>query len=199
MNAGKKRTVNDLVELANGIKDKELRKKTVEFLRDPRITNAGMQYGATPLKEMPSWVGAHHYYEGGLVDHLYSVTSICIGIADVIDGCYKEKVKRDYLIAAALLHDICKVFQINNGKEGFSFSNHLMDHCVWACCELYARGFPEEAIAIIAGHGGESMNPIPRTIEGLILYHADSLDASVESADKKYDSVSTIKELLKVV
>lgn len=196
MNVVKKRTVNDLIGLAKLIKDKGLRRKTVDFLSDPKITNPSIKYDATNLGEMPSWIGAHHYYVGGLVDHIYSVTMLCITMSDSLDSVYKEKIKRDELIAAALLHDICKVFQLSKNEDGFEFTNHLLDHCLWVCNELYARGFPEDVIAIVAAHGGESMNPIPRTVEGTILHHADSLDASVESLGKNYNS-GLLKDLMK--
>src|SRR3989344_3065673 len=196
MDSKERKSVNDLVKFAKTIKDNELRKKTIDFLKEPKITNPSMKHDATKLKEMPSWIGAHHYYVGGLVDHIYSVTALCIAMADSLENVYKEKIKRDELISAALLHDICKVFQLSRNKDGFEFTGHLLDHCLWACSELYARGFPEDVIAIVAAHGGESMNPIPRTVEGMILHHADSLDASVESLGKNYNT-GLLKELMK--
>jgi len=170
-----------LLKLAEKIKDKELREKTVELLKNPKVSNPSMDYKASDITKTPSWIGAHHSYKGGLLDHIVSVTELSIMIAEHFTKRYGKKINMDHLIAAALLHDISKVFQLKEVKGTFTFSDFLLDHALWTCCELYARGFPEEVIDIVISHGGENITSSPRSIEAYILRKADEMDATVES------------------
>lgn len=172
-----------LLELANQIKDKKLREKTIKFLKEPEISNPEIIYPKADLKEVPAWIGAHHNYPGGLLEHTLSATKIALKLADVFEETYKVKVNRDSLIAAGLLHDIMKIFILRKEGANWNFTGSVLDHADFAACELYARGFPEEVIHIIASHGGDmgSAGANPRTIEAIIFYNADVVDSSIES------------------
>lgn len=170
----------DLLELADGIGDEELRDKTKDVIKNLEISNDSMEYGKTDLEKLPCWIGGHHYYEGGLIEHIYSVTKLCINIADHLEEVYGETLERDYLISAALLHDLAKQFSIKNMDE---FRDFWLDHNVWMSCELYSRDFPERVIEIVMGHGGESIQPSPKSDEARILHHADSVDAEMKEEE----------------
>lgn len=173
-------TIEDLMELAEKINDKNLKQRTKELLQDLEVTNESMDYERSDLEDMPCWIGGHHYYEGGLVDHIYFVTNLCIEMAENFEGFYGMDLKKDSLISAALLHDLAKQFIIKNMNE---FRNCSLDHEVWVSCELYSRNFPEKVIEIIMGHGGETTEPNPKSDEARILHHADSLDAELNQED----------------
>jgi putative nucleotidyltransferase with HDIG domain len=134
---------------------------------------------------MPAWIGAHHTYKGGLLKHVYSVTKLVMLIGKTMCEVYGKKINMDHLIAAAMLHDLAKVWQLEKIGDKYQFSPYLLDHAVWSACELYARGFPEEIVHMVSTHGGESGGPVPKTLEATILFHADNLDASAESAAEK--------------
>ena len=52
--------------------------------------------------------------------------------------------------------------------------------------ELYARGFPEPVIHIVASHFGDQGPTPPQTIEAVIFHYADNLDAVLNAdAEKK--------------
>lgn len=173
-------TKQDLVELADEIEDEKLRRKTEEVLENPEISNDSMDFEKSDLEEIPCWIGGHHYYEGGLLEHIYSVTKLCIKIADQVNEVYDEEIDRDALLSASLLHDLAKQFII---KDMNSFRDYWLDHNVWITCELYSRDFPEKVLEIIMGHGGETMEPVPKSKESKILHHADSLDAGLKEED----------------
>lgn len=170
-----------LIELAEKIKDNELRKKTLDLLKDPKISNKTMQYPKANLEKVQPWVQAHHAYEGGLLDHIVSVTEISIAMAKTFHKVYKKDVNMDHVIAGALLHDIMKVFMVKeSGKE---LTGAQLDHAVFSACELYSRGFPEEVVDIVASHGGEMgmQSANPRTLEAFIVFQADVSDSAGES------------------
>lgn len=152
--------LSDLLKLADEIEDDELRKKTVDFLKNQELTNEEFDYRASDLEKIPSWIGAHHSYEGGLIEHIYSVVKLCLKMSGVLEEVYDRKVKKDYLVAGALLHDISKVFILREEENAYSLNKHLLDHSAWSACELYSRGFPEEVIEIVLGHGVNFWNQI---------------------------------------
>lgn len=166
----------DLIELADEIEDRGLRGRTVELLENLELSNGDLDYEKSDLDEIPCWIGSHHYYKGGLVEHIYSVVKICIDLAKNFKQVYGKDLDKDSLISAALLHDLAKQFII---KDLEGFRDCSLDHEVWISCELYSRDFPEKVIEIIMGHGGETHEPMPKSDEARILHHADSLDAEM--------------------
>lgn len=188
-------SLKDLKTIANKIEDETLRNKTLETLEIQVPSNEAMDYRAEELEEIPSWIGAHHSYKGGLIEHIYSVTKLALSISEILEEIYNKQLKKDFLIAGALLHDISKLFILKKVGEGYDLEKYLLDHALWSACELYARSFPEEVIEIVGSHGGEKLPPSPVTLEGTILQLADDLDARAESFEKE-DLIYVIGEEL---
>ncbi len=185
-----------LLELANKIKDKKLKQQTIEILKNPKISNKTMKYPATKYDKIPAWpIGAHHDYEGGLIDHTYSVTKNAIDVANNMKKVYKAKINMDHLIAGALLHDIMKVFLMKKKGKAFDFTGCILDHADFSGCELYARNFPEEVIHIVISHGGEMgyTAAAPRTIEAAILANCDMLDSTLETMINEKSELDQLK------
>lgn len=178
----------ELIELAKLIKNENLREKTIELIKNIEITNTNFKkYEKYKIDFSKAYGGPttfHHAYEGGLIDHTIAVTKICISLAKILEESYGIIINKDYLIAGAILHDIMKVFCYKKVKGGVISNEVMLDHGIWACCELYLRDFPEEVIHIIASHFGPSGANPPQTIEALILFYADSIDATIESLIK---------------
>ncbi|OYT58230.1 MAG: dihydroneopterin 2',3'-cyclic phosphate phosphodiesterase [Candidatus Aenigmatarchaeota archaeon] len=172
-----------LLKLAEKIKNKELRKKTIEFLKNPEITNKKFKYPSSKFEDAPAGpMDFHHAYPGGLLDHTYSVVLSCISVAENLQKVYPDiKINTDHLISAALLHDIMKIFIFRWNNGVVLQTDTLMDHGIWAAAELYARDFPEEVIHIVASHFGPSGPNPPQTTEAIILHFVDQLDAMVDA------------------
>jgi len=177
--------MKNLIDLANLIGDENLRKKTIELLKNIKITNKNFEkYEKDKTKFEEAFGGTsefHHPYKGGLVDHTYTVTKICIEIANIFENVYKIKINKDFLISASLLHDVMKIYSFKKEGDVTMSSDAKIDHGTWMCCELYARGFPEEVIHIIASHFGPNGPTPPQTTEALILFYVDSLDSTIET------------------
>lgn len=177
--------IKDAIELANQIKNKSLREKTIRLLKDPEISNSEIVYPKAEFEKIPAWpVGAHHAYDGGELEHSISITKIALRIAEHIEDFYKVKVNKDFIISGALLHDIMKVFLMKKEGNSWEFTGATLDHADFSASELYARGFPEEVIHIVAAHGGEQgmAGANPRTIEAMLVFYADVIDAAVETS-----------------
>lgn len=172
-----------LIELAEKIKNKDLREKTIKLLKEPEISNSEIIYPKSDFAKLPVWIGAHHNYEGGLIEHTLSVTKLAIDMAKDFEETYKISANKDYLIAGALLHDIMKVFILTKSGGKWKFTGSILDHAQFTACELYSRGFPEEVIHIVASHGGDlgSAGANPRTLEAIIVFYADIFDSAIES------------------
>ncbi len=172
-----------LIELAKKIKDENLRKKVIEVLKHPKLSNGELVYPASPQEEIPSSLNSHHARDKGNVEHVISVTELAIKIAEHVEKTYGAKINFDHLIAGALLHDWAKAFIFTRRAGKWEHSGCLLDHAVLGACELYARGFPEEVIHIVEAHGGDlgQVAARPQTLEALIVFYADVLDAAVDS------------------
>ncbi len=174
--------LDKLLELAKKIKDEELRKKVIEFLKDPKLSNPEFLYPPEDPEKIPSSISAHHSREGGHIEHTASVTELAIKLAEHFENVYGVKINMDYVIAGALFHDWMKIYLFKRYAGKWCSSGCLIDHAVLCACELYARGFPEEVIHIVEAHGGDlgQVAARPQTIEALIVFYADVLDAVVE-------------------
>jgi len=179
-----KYVMKDALALAEKMKDKKLKDKVIAMLKKPEAGNPEFVYPAAPFDKIPAWaIGAHHSYDGGELDHSVSTTKIALMLAEQFEEAYGIKVSHDYIIAGALLHDIGKVFILKREGGQWGFTGCHMDHADLSGQMLYAAGFPEEVVHIVASHGGDAgqAGAAPRTLEAIIVFHADVLDAAMES------------------
>jgi len=130
----------------------------------------------------------HHSYLGGLLEHTVNVAQIC----EFLSGKY-EFVKRDMLIAGALLHDVGKIFELSAFPvNDYTDDGQLLGHIVMGS-ELIGRhtanieNFPHELESllkhmILAHHGiYEYGSPeLPKTLEAYLLHCADDMDAKIK-------------------
>ncbi len=169
-----------LLREAEGIEDEELREFILEFLEDPVITFTDVEAKIT-LEESPAAPKAHHSYPGGLIDHTVSVARISRSLADVFSSTYGLDVSKDYLTAAALLHDIFKYYQYEYDEITGGFKQRedwYLAHDFSIIAELSFRGASDYLIRIISEAHGKILS---RTPEGRVLHLADSADAKMAS------------------
>ena len=129
----------------------------------------------------------HHNYAGGLLEHTLSVVKLC----DFMCGRYTI-VNREILIAAAMLHDIGKIWELTGFPENeYTDTGQLLGH-IYMGAELITReaakipDFPASLEMIlkhcILSHHGEhefGSPKLPSVIEAFILYCCDNMDAKV--------------------
>jgi len=175
-----------LLKLTEKIENKILRKKVIDFLKDLRLSSKYFKkYPKEKLKDAGSLfvvpTSGLGPIERDIVNHTVVLTDLCIKTADNFKKNYGLKLKKDFLIAASILHDIMKAFEYKRGKKGdLEPTGIMLDHSMLAVAELYHRDFPEEVIHIIASHFGEAGPTPPRSFEAVIFHHLDSLVSIVE-------------------
>lgn len=167
----------EIHRLIDSIGDLALRKVVLEVYRDQGVARA--------LPLAPAAKTWHHSHLGGLVEHIHDVASIAARVVDL----YPE-VDRDLLLAGALLHDIGKIKELGVEKGiDYTEEGRLLGHIVLGL-EIVERalerveGLEEEKEIrlkhMIVSHHGSLENGSPRrpkTIEAILLYHIDDLDA----------------------
>lgn len=178
--------MKQLLKLAEKIEDKGLREKVVELLEDPKLTNKAFDYKPADRKKLPSSLNFHHIYEGGNLDHVKTVVELCIKTAEILKENYDMEIDMDALIAAALVHDVGKLFELQQmGDKTWNHTGMTLDHTVLGTAELYSRGFPEKVVHIVASHFGLQGPTPPQTAEAVILHYVDSMDASLNASTQE--------------
>ncbi|PKM92297.1 MAG: hypothetical protein CVU81_01260 [Euryarchaeota archaeon HGW-Euryarchaeota-1] len=172
------KTLDDLLKLADLIKNKDLRAQVRKVLKNPQ--NDCYPNDPVSIKDCPGgpW---HHTYRGGLIDHIYGVTAISLNIAKSFSEIYGEKINLDYLISACLLHDIMKIYDYAyiKGKKKVVIVDNTIRHGELGGRFLFEKGLPEEICIMVSQHLPlfEEDNNI--SVELRILLSADKLDTHI--------------------
>ncbi len=179
----KKYTINDLINLAEKIKDENLKNKVIEFLKDPVPTHPEMNRSKFNIENSPASVNYHHKYSGGLIEHTFSVTNLAIKISEALKKTYGIKINKDLVIAGALLHDIMKPYnyELDENKNLDHTDIFGLDHLTLCVAELYKRNYPLDLIKIVASHHGEHSSTKPGSIEAYIVHFADYIDSEINN------------------
>jgi len=141
------------------------------------------------LKVAPGGKLWHHSLVGGLLKHTLLVTELCEKAASMY-----RLVKRDLLLAGALLHDVGKLTQYKTeGFIDYTDEGRLIGHVVSGYDILSKKiekikDFPPSLSLqlkhLILSHQGElelASPVVPQTIEAIILHYADQMDAKADA------------------
>jgi 3'-5' exoribonuclease len=128
------------------------------------------------LRVLPATVDSHHSYTGGLLEHTVAVATICRDVAQL-----HARLRSDLLLAAALLHDVGRVRELDRGPlflptdEG-KLLGHV--HMGLRLVEEQGAGLPPNVLAELLHAVAVHHDPrAARTAEAAVLYHANQLDA----------------------
>jgi 3'-5' exoribonuclease len=182
-------TTRDIGELMQKIDDKVssiknhyLKTLLFSFFNDP--------FFREKFKKAPAAKKLHQAYKGGLAEHTVNVTRLC----EVICQIYPE-VNRDFLISAALLHDIGKVEEYKlDGVIEYTDKGKLIGHIIIGTEMInekikQIKDFPEDLAvmfkhAILSHHGKfEFGSPkLPSILPAIALFYADDTDAKLPTS-----------------
>lgn len=149
---------------------------------------------------VPAGSSWHHAYLHGLLEHTLEVLKICELMCEI-----HPEINRDLLLTGALLHDFGKTQELTyDASFDYTDKGKLIGHITISALEvekvaLTIENFPEalkdQLIHLILSHQGklEYASPvIPKTLEAIVLYHADEL--SSKSNAYKYAIKSEINK-----
>ena len=137
------------------------------------------------LLTAPGAKAMHHNYIGGLMVH----TLECVKYAEVNMDAFFQRVKRDEVFAACLLHDIGKVFEykvdLESGLIDYDeeFRNEWISHSQYGFSICMTAGFKRVAKMIAAHHARTDWGAIvdlnEKDLEPIyyLVHHIDDLSA----------------------
>lgn len=182
----------------------------IDSLGNPHLRNLlnaifANERTARLFKRAPAAKTIHHAYLGGLLEHVLSLCSLCRAMAAHYAG-----IDLDLLLAAAVLHDIGKIEELNY-ERSFSYSTpgQLLGHIVMGIqlVDENVRSLPDFPPKLrlllehmILSHHGElefGSPKVPVFLEALLFHHLDNLDSKMEAMrvcverDKQVDNEFT--------
>jgi 3'-5' exoribonuclease len=174
-----------------GLGEKEI---ADESLR--KLVLAILDKHAERLKRIPATIRHFHPFRGGWLEHTLSVTKNCLLMADRYRAYYAElkpPLNRDLLLAGAILHDIGRAAEFDDGAPAQQTVAGRMFGHLFLGRDLVrdaARDVPElnsellqllEHLIITHLNLPEWGSPrLPLIPESLILHHVDDMDAKLE-------------------
>lgn len=193
----------------NNINLEEIFKKCIEYSNKIRNINLRdccqkilIDYKKKLIRK-PATTGSHHYFEGGLLYHIYCVTKNAMTIMELYP---KLNVDSDLVIFGALLHDIGKTKNYtdwNNKSEYEHNGSQLLGHSYEGThiVENYLseykldEEFENQVLHMIGSHMNEFSDwgtlVLPKMLEVIIINFADKIDATLEPAHNVISKAKT--------
>lgn len=174
-NAQREEIYNQLIEYINKIKDEKLK----DFVLNIYTENK------TSLLNAPGAKLMHHNYIGGLIVHILE----CLQYADVNMAAFFQRVNKDEVYAACLLHDIGKIFEytvdLESGLIDYNedFRKEWITHSQYGFSICMNAGFKRVARMIAAHHARTDWGAIidlnEKDLEPILylVHHIDDLSA----------------------
>lgn len=178
---------NECIEYGNRIKNPILREVVNKIYTDYKVK----------LINKPATPDSHHYFRGGLLYHIYSVTKNAIAITNLYSNL---AVDIDLIIFGSLLHDIGKTNDFKDWSDDANYdatngnSSALLGHSYEGThiVENYLKDyeideqFKNQVIHMIGSHMNEYSEwgalVLPKMLEVIIINFADNMDAHLEPA-----------------
>ncbi len=173
---------SELLKIIDSIENEYVKKLLNAFFREDEAFGRAFRKSSAAK-------AIHHGFIGGLLEHSLSVTKLC----DYYCSAYPI-LKRDLLLAAAMLHDIGKTKELSPFPENdYTDDGQLLGHIVMGSEMISEKvhqipGFPaglagEIKHCILAHHGKyEYGSPkVPALIEAVALNFADDTDAKIQT------------------
>lgn len=171
-----------LKKIVSQLEDEYIKQLLLDILSDQSIHGK--------LLTWPAGKSVHHNYQSGLLEHILS----CAQLAKELSPKYK--VNSSYVVAGAILHDLCKIDELSefpsvDYTDRGKLVGHLVDGVLMV--ERFARnieGFPEDCLNhlyhILLSHHGEyayGSPKIPQTKEAMLVHLIDLMDSKMSSFD----------------
>jgi 3'-5' exoribonuclease len=169
----------ELAALVATFTDVYLQRLLTGFFDDPQFMAV--------YRSAPAAKGMHHVYLGGLLEHSLAVAKLADRIVPLYPG-----LKRDLLIAGALLHDVGKVREMTYLRSfDYTDEGKLLGHITIGVEMVHEKiagiaDFPAELAMLLKhmllSHHGQlefGSPKRPKTLEATVLNYLDDLDSKI--------------------
>lgn len=179
---------NKIVDVVNSFTDDKLKTFVLDILNNNK----------EKILVSPAAKQMHHNYIGGLVIHTYECAEFALAVLEKV----KKYLNRDEVLAAAILHDIGKIYEYDiNLESGMieyneQFRKDWITHSQYGFTLCMSNGFLNVAKMIAAHHGradwGAMIDLAEKDLEPFyyIIHHVDDLSAKFGAT-----SVNDVKNL----
>jgi 3'-5' exoribonuclease len=171
--------VRDLTRIVASLKNPFLKRLGNAFLKDTRFMER--------FTKAPAAKKLHQAYIGGLLEHTYNLVRMALDVSR-----YYPHLNGGILVIGALLHDIGKIEELDY-ERAFDYSDrgrflgHLFIGAKMTDEKIAAiESFPEDlknmVLHMILSHHGQheyGAPMLPVTLEAIVLFQLDDLDAKV--------------------
>lgn len=170
----------ELGSIVDQVDDVYLRELLTNILKDEEIK-----------RRLFSWQAGktiHHAYQSGLLEHILSCTRLAFELSS------HYNVNRSYVVAGAILHDLCKIYELTDGLNvEYTEEGKLIGHLVKGL-EIVDRfsyrikNFPYTVKMhlkhILLSHHGElnyGSPKVPLTSEAMLVHLIDLMDSKMNT------------------
>lgn len=166
----------DVLPEIDEIADDQLRDQTAAVWGDA-LERSGL--APADLRTMPASLHLVHQ-DIALAEHTRAVTQLALFVADTYQELYPSasvSVDHDVLVAGAVLHDVGKTIEYEEGPSGWATSTQgsFVRHPFVGVALCDARDVPAPVQEVIAVHSREG-DHFERSLEATIVHYADLLN-----------------------
>jgi 3'-5' exoribonuclease len=150
------------------------------------------------LRTYPAAKMIHHAYQGGLIEHMVTVTRKVVAILQL-----EPSLNRSIAIAGAILHDIGKIQELRPETAGRTLEGRLIGHVILGV-ELVKATAARQGIGdepwvyelehvLLSHHGDPQFGaPVrPLTREALLVHFIDNLDSKLKIMEEALESADS--------
>lgn len=176
---------DELMNMAGGLNPPEL----------GRLVQDVLQRNKEAVKTYPAAFMVHHAYQGGLIEHMVTVTRKVEALVDL-----DKSINRNIALAGAILHDIGKLKELGGSGQARTLEGRLVGHLVIGIDMIRETARNQGILEspwlrdlehIVLSHHGEIQfgSPVrPLTREALLVHFVDNLDSKLKIMEEALES-----------
>ena len=173
------------------IKDEGMREKVIQTW-----FKAWKRSNFSRIEDVHQFEPARDYITYTNVDHTNQVVQACAMMAMIPSEILNLPLNQDYLLAGALLHDVDKMVIFDRQTGGWTEAGRRTPHAVAGASMARAEGLPDEVAHIIEAHSTKFSPHPPKSIEAVILRHADLIVANAVYMAQGLEAEKVLNESL---
>jgi HD superfamily phosphohydrolase YqeK len=174
--------IKKLFPRVSDIKNAEIREKVISFWWD-----AWKESKFSKIEHLSQWEPSREKLDISNVEHTNQVVECAIAIAQVVKREQNLNINMDTLIAASILHDADKILMFDPSNGNMTHLGTYLPHTGIAAHLALQAGLPLDIVHAIASHSPNYSSVPPKTIEAVILYHADQIVTKTWTISRNID------------